>query len=379
MSKIEELIKEKCPDGVKYKRIEDVCVFIDGYPFKRAELGDSGIPVIRTSDLGNGRIVVDNALKYPGKGKLNKYFTQVGDILIGMSGTIKIARCLSRDRYLINQRVGIFRTREGIMISDFLFFLLTNNLNDLYAMSGAGTVKNLSKVLLMNYLVPVPPLEVQHEIIGILNSFTRLETELETELEARKQQYEYYRDNLLSFDNLTSGGGYKQLGRICKIETGKLNANDAVENGKYKFFTTAKEVSYTDTYRWDTESLLIAGNANVGDVKHYKGKFNAYQRTYVLSDFDKSVIPRFLYFSLKSNLKRYVEKHKNKAAMTYIVLSTLENFEIFIPPKDIQEKIVYVMDDFDAVCNDLNIGLPAEIEARQKQYEYYRDKLLSFD
>ena len=97
---------------------------------------------------------------------------------------------------------------------------------------------------------------------------------------------------------------WKALGEVCKIETGKLNANAAVEDGNYLFFTTAKEISRINKYRWDTEALLIAGNANVGDVKHYTGKFDAYQRTYVLSSFDENLNPRFLYHFASAGIKK---------------------------------------------------------------------------
>jgi len=208
---------------------------------------------------------------------------------------------------------------------------------------------------------------------------------LRPELEARKRQYEYYRDKLLTpveHDGQWLLNGkeveYKNLGELSKIETGKLNANAAVENGEYLFFTTAKTISRINKYRWDTEAILIAGNANVGEVKHYKGKFDAYQRTYVLTQFSKMIKVRFLYFFLSSNLKQYLESRSNSAAMTYIVLSTLQDFPIPIPPLSEQERIVAILDRFDALCNDLTSGLPAEIEARRKQYEYYRDKLLTF-
>lgn len=95
---------------------------------------------------------------------------------------------------------------------------------------------------------------------------------------------------------------YTTLGKVAKIETGKLNANAAVENGKYMFFTTAKEPSKIDSFRWDTEALLVAGNANVGDVKHYIGKFEAYQRTYVLTEFREDLLVKFIYYVLANIL-----------------------------------------------------------------------------
>ena len=174
---------------------------------------------------------------------------------------------------------------------------------------------------------------------------------------------------------------WKTLGQTCKIETGKLNANAAVDDGEYMFFTTAKETSKIDKFRWDTEALLIAGNANVGEVKHYIGKFEAYQRTYVLTNFDENVSVRFLYFVLSHSLKKYLEERTNSAAMTYIVLSTLENFPIPIPCPDnpekslaIQSEIVRILDKFTALTAELT----AELNMRKKQYNYYRDQLLTF-
>ena len=168
---------------------------------------------------------------------------------------------------------------------------------------------------------------------------------------------------------------WKELGEVCEIETGKLNANESVEDGKYPFFTTAKEISRINSFRWNTEALLIAGNANVGDVKYYSGKFEAYQRTYVLTNFSHNVKARFLLHIIKQGLKSYLENNTNKAAMSYIVISTLKSFPIPIPPIEIQEKIVQILDKF----TDYVTELTSELTSRKKQYSFYRDKLLSFE
>lgn len=168
---------------------------------------------------------------------------------------------------------------------------------------------------------------------------------------------------------------WKELGEVCKIETGKLNANESVEDGKYPFFTTAKEISRINSFRWNAEALLIAGNANVGDVKYYSGKFEAYQRTYVLTNFSHNVKARFLLHIIKQGLKSYLENNTNKAAMSYIVISTLKSFPIPIPPIEIQEKIVQILDKF----IDYVTELTSELTSRKKQYSFYRDKLLSFE
>ena len=168
---------------------------------------------------------------------------------------------------------------------------------------------------------------------------------------------------------------WKELGEVCEIETGKLNANESVEDGKYPFFTTAKEISRINSFRWNAEALLIAGNANVGDVKYYSGKFEAYQRTYVLTNFSHNVKARFLLHIIKQGLKSYLENNTNKAAMSYIVISTLKSFPIPIPPIEIQEKIVQILDKMTEYVTEL----ASELASRKKQYSFYRDKLLSFE
>ena len=174
-------------------------------------------------------------------------------------------------------------------------------------------------------------------------------------------------------DMCPNGIEFKTLGEVCTIETGKLNANAAEENGQYPFFTTSKEISYINEYKWDTEALLIAGNANIGDVKHYIGKFNAYQRTYVLTNFQNGLIGRFLYHYTKARLKDFLDDKKNEAAMSYIVLSSLQAFPIPLPPIEIQKRIVECLDKFSALAAELQ----AELQLRRKQYEYYRTQLLT--
>ena len=168
------------------------------------------------------------------------------------------------------------------------------------------------------------------------------------------------------------GVPYKKLGDLCTIETGRLNANKAVDDGAYPFFTTAEKTSRINSYRWDTEALLIAGNANVGSVKHYTGKFEAYQRTYVLTNFNQDINVRFLFHFTRAFLKKYLANKSNSAAMTYIVLSTLKNFEIPLPPLPVQEEVVRILDSF----TELEAELEAELADRKEQYEYYRDYLL---
>ena len=166
------------------------------------------------------------------------------------------------------------------------------------------------------------------------------------------------------------GVEYKKLKDICNtITTGKLNANAMVENGQYPFFTCDKLPYKINNYSFDTEAILISGNGSqVGHINYYKGKFNAYQRTYVIYDFNNIIIVKYLLHYLKCNFKQYILYHAKKGSVPYITLPILSNFKIPIPPLPIQEEIVRILDTF--------TELTAELTARKKQYEYYRDELI---
>lgn len=130
-----------------------------------------------------------------------------------------------------------------------------------------------------------------------------------------------------------------ELGGVCDIKTGKKDVNQGNPDGIYPFFTCAREISHSDTFSFDTEALLIAGNGDVGTVKYFKGKFEAYQRTYVLTDF-KRVLPKYLFAVLQTTLKPYIKNHTLGNTIPYIKLGTLKNYQIPLPPLDVQQQIV---------------------------------------
>lgn len=172
-----------------------------------------------------------------------------------------------------------------------------------------------------------------------------------------------------------NGVEYKTIKELSKIETGKLNANAMVEGGSYKFFTCSKDVFQIDHYRWDTEAILIAGNGYLGLVHYYVGKFDAYQRTYVLTNFIPEVFGKYFYYCLMNGFETYAKAHTKEGSVPYITLKTVEDYTIPIPPLPVQEEIVRILDAF----SSLEAELEAELEARKKQYEYYRNKLLNFN
>ena len=143
---------------------------------------------------------------------------------------------------------------------------------------------------------------------------------------------------------MKSGWVTKNLGDLCRIRTGKKDVNEGNPDGEFPFFTCAAEHTFSDNYSFDTEALLIAGNGDVGKVSYYKGKFEAYQRTYVLSDFTE-VSPRFLYLILDGKLKDTVSKQKLGNTMPYIKVGMLTDFQLPVPPLAEQQRIVGLLDE----------------------------------
>lgn len=168
------------------------------------------------------------------------------------------------------------------------------------------------------------------------------------------------------------GVEYKKLKNICeKITTGKLNANAMVEGGEYPFYTCDAEPYRIDKYAFDEEAILISGNGSkVGHVNYYKGKFNAYQRTYVLYDF-KEVNIKFLLHYLRGNLRNYIMIHCKKGSIPYITLPMLQDFKLPVPPLPVQEEIVKILDKM----TDYVTGLKAELALQKEVFVYYKNKI----
>ena len=159
------------------------------------------------------------------------------------------------------------------------------------------------------------------------------------------------------------------------ITTGKLNANAMEDDGIYPFFTCNEYPYKINSYAFDLEAILISGNGSqVGHLNYYNGKFNAYQRTYVIGDFKDNVKVMYFFYYLNHTLKNYITKNSRKGSVPYITMPMLENFKIPIPSLNVQAEIVRILDAF----TELTAELTAELVARKQQYEYYRDQLLTF-
>ena len=198
------------------------------------------------------------------------------------------------------------------------------------------TTRALTSGSLLSQMSISIPTIIEQEKIGKTLSLLDKKIELQTKkIEDLKLFKKGLSNNI--FNNLKDFEEYK-LGDLCNITTGKLDANAMVENGKYRFYTCAKEYSFIDEYSFDTEALLISGNgAYVGYIHYYNGKFNAYQRTYVLDQFSQNI--QFIKCYLDENLSRRIKSEKKEGNTPYIVLSTLSDMIIKVPSKENQKNI----------------------------------------
>ena len=212
MNKIERMLQELCPEGVEYKKLGEVCDFVNGFAFKSSLFREEGDRIIRITNIDGTNVNIDDVKyfwKTDYKNDLQSFIIKRGDILIAMSGatTGKIGYYnYDVDSYL-NQRVGKFVPIKHKLDTRFLYHILRDKTEYLYVLAGGGAQPNLSSTKLMDTLeIPVPPLPIQEEIVRILDHFTELTAELQAELQARQEQYEYYRNKLLTFTKI--GGGY---------------------------------------------------------------------------------------------------------------------------------------------------------------------------
>lgn len=167
---------------------------------------------------------------------------------------------------------------------------------------------------------------------------------------------------------------------IADIGTGSSNTNEALEVGKYPFFVRSQDVKRKDTYEFDETAIITSGDGvGVGKIFHFvEGKYALHQRAYRIHITDENVLPKYFFYYMKATFLNYIEKNSFHSSVTSVRRPMLNNYLVPVPPLEEQERIVSILDRFDKLCNDISEGLPAEIEARQKQYEYYRDKLLTF-
>ena len=392
MSELYNLITALCPEGVEYKPLEEVGTFIRGNGLQKSDFTDRGVGCIHYGQVytyyGLFAYQTKSFVSIELAKKLRKAHN--GDLVIATTSE-NIDDVCKAVAWLGEEDIAIsgdsYVVRHNLDPKYVAYFFSSAYFQKQKRPFVTGTkVMRVSDVGMSKIEIPVPPIEVQRKIVEILDNFSELTAELTAELTSRQKQYQYYRDNILNFSGITTPPHREndvikrlKLSSLVSITTGKLNANAMAENGKYPFFTCDSEVYRINEYAFDEEAILVSGNGSqVGHIHYYKGKFNAYQRTYVLYGINDNVNTQYLLFYLKAFLKEHIIKLAKKGSVPYITLPMLADFSIPIPSIKEQNRIVGILRHFDFYNNDLSLGLPAEIKARQQQYEYYRDKLLTF-
>lgn len=357
MSKIDELIQQYCPNGVEYRSLEDIIKLQRGKRLVKSELAETGNYAVYQNCM--------TPLGYHHEYNAKSDTTFI--ISAGAAGEIGY----SHVDFWAADDVYFFLTPNEIK-SKFLYYFLLTRQSEILSKVRRASIPRLSKTVIGKINFPIPQLEVQEEIVRILDKFT----ELTAELTARQKQYEYYRDQLLTFGDEVE---WKTLGEVAEIGTGSHDTQDAIEDGRYIFYARGREPLSLNTFDFDEVAIITAGDGvGVGKVFHYaQGKYALHQRAYRIVP-NKSIETRFLYFYIISYFYSYIQKTAVNSSVTSLRKPMLLKFPIPIPHLSEQARIVAILDKFDALTNSITEGLPREIELRQKQYEYYRDKLLSF-
>ncbi|WQX32665.1 restriction endonuclease subunit S [Helicobacter pylori] len=401
MHKIERLLQTLAPKGVEFRKLGEVCEIIRGKRVTKKEILDKGKYPVVSGGIGF-------------MGYLNEYNREENTITIAQYGTAGFVNWQNQ-KFWANDVCFSVIPKETL-INRYLYYVLTNMQNYLYSISNRSAIPySISSNNIMQITIPIPPLEIQQEIVKILDAFTELNTELNTELKVRKKQYEYYQNMLLDFKDINQnhkdakmsakpypkrlktllhtlapkGVEFKKIGELFKRNKG-INITAAQmkelhsEIGKVRIFAggaTKADINYKDISKKDIincESVIIKSRGNIG-FEYYNQPFSHKNEIWSYSPKTNQMLVKFLYYYLSNN-QDYFQKlaQSSSVKLPQLSVSDTDEYEVPIPPLEIQQEIVKILDQFSLLTTDLLAGIPAEIKARKKQYEYYREKLLTF-
>lgn len=410
MSKLNDLISQYCPRGVEYRPLGEVCDILDGQrePITKGARQAGSIPYYGA----NG--IQDYVAEYIFDGTY---------VLIGEDGSVITSNGTpvvnwAEGKIWVNNHAHIIAEKEGLLLRFFYHYAQTIDIHNLVH----GNIPKLTQGDLKALEIPLPPLSVQEEIVRILDNFSLLSAELEAELEGRRKQYDFYRtllldfsegkkqayegqsdprNLLLSFDANADSGSvqWKRLGEVCEFRNGFAFKSDlfrseglpivritningsSISMDDVKYFHledyTSANLSPYEIVKGDI--LVAMSGATTGKVGMYNQDNTAYLNQRTGKFVPKEMLNnRFLYHILTTKVD-FMYRMAGGGAQPNLSSNELkEKLIIPIPPLAEQQRIVDILDRFDTLTNDLSQGLPAEIEARKKQYEHYRDKLLTF-
>ena len=380
MKRLDELIDELCPDGVEYKKLKDVTKMQRGKSLTKKDATDGIYPVI-----SGGKEPAFYCDRFNRDGET---------VTVAGSGVYAGYVQYWNEPIFVCDAFSIKGTENSL--TKYIYYYLSNIQEKIHATKTGGGIPHVHISSIENFEIPVPPLPVQQEIVRILDNFTGLISELNAELDARRKQYEYYRDKLFSFVDKVP---IVKLGEIGTIIRGNgLQKKDLTEDG-VGCIHYGQIYTYYGAYTYETKSFVSPELAakltkvNTGDIVIATTSENIEDVCKCVAWLGENEIvtgghtailkhnqnPKYISYYLQTS-SFFQQKCKIAQGTKVIEVSSkkLEQILIPLPPLDVQERIVSILDRFDALCNDKTCGLPAEIVARQKQYEYYRDKLLTF-
>lgn len=401
MSKINDLMKQYCPDGVEWKELGNVCKFQNGFAFKSEKFKNFGEnTILRIQNIQNKNIILDNLVYFDNEDykntNLENFTVKKYDVIIAQSGATagKIAINNTDNTFYLNQRIGKFIPDNNYLLNKFLYYFIdTKKEQILNIASSGGAQPNISGNNILSFQIPLPPLPVQQEIVNILDKFTELEAELEAELEGRKKQYEHYRNTLLTFGDDVE---WKELGEIATFEYGyTAKANDS---GNTRFiritdinsdgYLNQENKKYIDLNKNNEKYILQYGDIIVARTGATYGKTlyinstepSIYASYLIKIVLNNTIINNKYYWHFTKSNKYWNQANKlvSEGGQPQFNANVLSKIKLPVPPLPVQEKIVAILDKFDKLVNDIKEGLPAEIALRRKQYEFYRNKLLDF-
>ena len=409
MSKIDELLKN---EKVEWKKLGDVCEIIGGSSFPKSFQGkNSGkYAFYKVSDMNKCTVLMNNSENYIDDDDLKKLKAK----LIPKNSLIfpKVGATLAtnKKRLLIKESCidnNILALVAKEIHYKYLYHIFAKEQLLSFA-NGKGAVPSIDMEKLKNFKIPIPSIETQEKIVKTLDKFTNYVTELQAELQARTKQYEYYRDMLLSEEYLNKLSYYLEENRLLKLEWKTL---DEISVGSLSYGSGASAIDYDG----ETRYIRITDINDSGGLNKEKASPNVVEEKYILNNEDilfarsgatvgknyihlindkcvyagylirlivnkEIALPKFVFYCLNTNrYKIFVDNTKSRGSQPNINAKQYGSFKIPIIPIEIQNIVVEILDKFQSLLADTKGLLPQEIEQRQKQYEYYREKLLTFD
>ena len=381
MSKLDDLINKLCPDGVEYKKLETISKITIGEFVHKSKQNPKGLYPVYNGGTTN-------------TGFYDEYNNEGNKVIISARGASAGYVNKIEKRYWAGNSCYSIEVDKKELNWIFAYYYLSSIQKTLIDSQQKGGIPAVSKKQIENLEIPVPPLEIQNEIVRILDNFTELEEELEEELEARRKQYEYYRDSLLTFDDSVE---WKSL---SEVTTSIKNIKWKQETNSYQYIDLSSvdrdthSIGETTSINPETAPSRAQQIVNENDVL-FGGTRPMLKRFCLISDKynnqicstgfcvlranPEKILPKWIYYNLGTDaFYKHVEQYQSGASYPAISDGDVKRYKIAIPSLEEQEKIINLLDRFESLCNDITSGLPAEIEARHKQYEYYRDKLLTF-